>query len=153
MAINLVKTKKYIVTLLEKGKHIAAHIQDHWSHVELFSPNDINMSKLGKEIIVQELGQSSLPNGEDFFTGGQFVEHYLKPLETYLRSSDRCELQLNTTVVSVCRKDAPKHKQISDRSCHSFLLLCCTDEEEYYAEADVGESSILSKVVLAKVQI
>ena len=152
MALNLVKAGPYTVTLLEKGPQIASHIQDHWSHVNLFSPNSLNMSPTGEAILLEQSGGAInlIPDSADYSSGGQFVLSYLKPLETYLQHSKKCDIRFNTTVMSVGRKDAPKHKQVADRSSQSFLLLCSQSagmsqaeedvaEDEYYLEADVGE--------------
>jgi hypothetical protein len=137
MSLSLVRAGRYSVTLLEKGPHIASHIQDHWPHVDLFSSNALNMSITGKEVISEQKG--TIPDQDAYYSGGKFVETYLQPLAEYLGASDRCEVRLNTAVVSVGRKEAPKHKQVPGRSSQPFLLLCSHLEDEYYLEADAGE--------------
>ena len=94
MSLNLVRSG-YSVTLIEKGPHIASHIQDHWSHVDLFSTNALNMSPTGMEVIAEQGG--SLPDKGAYYSGGKFVNMYLKPLEKYLDNSDKCDIKLNTT--------------------------------------------------------
>jgi hypothetical protein len=106
--------------------------------VDLFSTNALNMSVTGRSVI-QEQGDH-LPDEEAYYSGGQFVERYLKPLEKYLLGcSDKCDIRLDTTVVSVARKNAPKNKSVPNRSHQPFVLLCSHFDDEYYLEVDVGE--------------
>lgn len=148
MSLNLVRAGRYRVTLLEKGPHIAAHIQDHWAHVKLFSSNALNMSLTGQAVITEQAGGDTtlLPDPAAYSSGGDFVDMYLKPLEKFLSESGKCDIRFNTEVVSVGRKDAPKHKQVVNRALQPFVLLCQetnkeeeNNEGEYYFEADVGE--------------
>ena len=59
MALVLIKSGHY-VTLVEQGQAFAANMQT-WKHVSLFSPNKLNMSSTGREVL-REMGVS-LPNG------------------------------------------------------------------------------------------
>jgi hypothetical protein len=146
MALNLVRAGKYTVTMLEKGPRIASHIQDYWSHVNLFSSNSLNMSATGRAVISEQGGV--LPDADVYFSGGEFVEHYLQPLEKYLRDSGKCDMRFNNTVVSVGRKEAPKDKKVSDRASRPFQLLCSHGDEEYYVHADVGECVYIASMLI-----
>jgi hypothetical protein len=136
MALNLVLANKYTVTLIEKGPHVAFHIQDYWAQVQLFSPNSLNMSATGRKIL-QERGVP-IPDENAYFSGGKFAQEYLVPLLKFLQESDKCSVVFNTNVESVGRKDAPKHRSFPGRSKRKFHLLCSSGEYESFYEADSG---------------
>ena len=56
MALVLIRNE-YNVTLIEKGDSFAANMSS-WKHVSLFSPNHLNMSETGREVL-KELGKVS----------------------------------------------------------------------------------------------
>lgn len=147
MSLQLVRAGNYSVTLVEKGATIASHITDYWSHVSLFSPNSLNMSTLGKQTLNE--CTISLPDEDAYFTGGKFVEAYLNPLAQFLIESERCNILLNTEVISVGRKNISKQKSIPNRPVVPFQLLCCCDHEEYYLESDVGENNFMTAALFS----
>ena len=76
------------VTLIERGPELGANVLS-WGHVELFSPNGMNMSPLGREIL-KETGLE-IPGDEDYLTGKQYVQKYLKPLQNFLFKVCDCQ--------------------------------------------------------------
>ena len=69
------------MTLIERGPELGSNVL-RWGHVTLFSPNRINMSSLGRQIL-KETGLE-IPGDDEYLTGKQYVEKYLKPLENFL---------------------------------------------------------------------
>ena len=69
------------MTLIERGAELGSNVLS-WGHVELFSPNRLNISTLGRQIL-EESG-AEIPGDEEYLTGKQYVEKYLKPLQKFL---------------------------------------------------------------------
>ena len=82
----------YQFIILESGDDIAHNVRS-WSHVRLFTPLDMNMSLLGKTLLGNEHENNS------FVTGGEYIEHYLRPVSRLLQSN----IRLCHRVVSVGR--------------------------------------------------
>ena len=69
------------VTLIERGSELCSNVLS-WGHVTLFSPNRLNMSSLGRQIL-KEAG-ADIPVDEEYPTGREYVEKYLKYLKDFL---------------------------------------------------------------------
>ena len=81
-------------TLIERGPELGSNVLS-WGHVTLFSPNRINMSSLGRKIL-EEMGVE-IPGDDEYLTGKQYVEKYLKPLENFL--SKVCFISVGELVI------------------------------------------------------
>ena len=99
----------YEFLIFETGDDIANNIH-LWSHVQLFTPLNMNMSPLGKNIL------ENVNDTNAFLTGGEYIEHYLRPI------SDR--LQAN---IRLC------HRVISIGRYHNnkFIILVENKEKDY----------------------
>ena len=69
------------MTLIEREAEFCSNVLS-WGHVELFSPNSLNISSLGRQVL-QETG-AEIPRDDEYLTGKQYVEKYLKPLQNFL---------------------------------------------------------------------
>lgn len=138
MALVLIKSGHY-VTLVEQGQAFAANMQT-WKHVSLFSPNKLNMSSTGREVL-REMGVS-LPNEEAFPAAETFISEYLSPLVKYLEASSKCTLLLSTTVLCITRQGLSKSQHAgnsSQRKNKPFLLLLhsAVDDAEKTLQSDI----------------
>jgi thioredoxin reductase len=105
-----------------------------WGHVTLFSSWELNHSSLGAKIL-REAGRS-LPAPDDYLTGRQHVERYLRPLAESEPLSG-C-VHEGVEVLYVGRDGIGKRDLIGGpRDRHPFRLLLKTREEEEMTEADV----------------
>mmetsp|Transcript_14553 Transcript_14553/g.21925 ORF Transcript_14553/g.21925 Transcript_14553/m.21925 type:complete len:392 (-) Transcript_14553:311-1486(-) len=140
MALVLIRNE-YNVTLIEKGDSFAANMSS-WKHVSLFSPNHLNMSETGREVL-KELGKVS-PADDEFLLAGVFLSQYLAPLVEYMQSSNRCTVLFATEVVSVGRKGLSKAQFSANhpnRKCKPFCVFTASRAEgkelERVIECDV----------------
>ncbi|CAM9139025.1 unnamed protein product, partial [Ectocarpus fasciculatus] len=135
-ALNLTR-KGFHVTVIEKGSSVGANMEV-WQNVALFSPNALNCSPTGLDVL-QEIGVAA-PAPEQFFTGRQFIDGYLRPLETYLKDTGLCNIQYNTAVSSITKTGMSKSSSIGNgaaRAATKFLLLTKQDgENESYLTFD-----------------
>lgn len=108
----------YDVRVFEADE-VGAHVAD-WSHVEMFSPWNLNRSDWG-EAALREAG-FDLADPETHPTGGAFLEQYLQPLAQTSELRGRIETQ--TEVLEVSRLEARKDQHIGDdaRSDGPFVL-------------------------------
>jgi hypothetical protein len=140
-AVSLVR-KGYDVTVYEKGAGLASNMVT-WEDVTLFSPNHLNYSKTGLDILRDM--RIDLPPANEFSTGRQFIDSYLQPLESYLLNSGKCSISYNANVVSIGRQGLTKNSCIGDknaRSCKKFIILVSrptqnNSEEESYNYFDI----------------
>ena len=86
------------MTLIERGWELSSNVLS-WGHVTLFSPNRLNFSKLGREIVVE--AGASLPGEEEYPTGREYVEKYLKYLTDFLISVISLSLSAPLILVTV----------------------------------------------------
>lgn len=119
MALALVESDEYNVTLIEKGTSVASNI-DKWKHVALFSPMSLNMSHRG--IAVLEKLSLPVPEGCAFLTGEAFVRSYVAPLSLYLNNCANFEMMLSTKVESIVRCGMSK-SSMSGRAITKFRVL------------------------------
>jgi hypothetical protein len=120
--VSLVR-KGYDVTVYEKGSVLAANMVT-WEDVTLFSPNQLNYSKTGLDILRDM--NIDLPPANEFSTARQFIDSYLRPLESYLLNSGKCSIYYKANVVSIGRQGLTKKSCIGDknsRSCRKFIIL------------------------------
>lgn len=137
MALTLLRAKdsNMDVVVIEKGPDVGAHILEHWAHVTLFSPHTLNASQTGLEVLSDMKCEPLGPlDPERFSTGEEFVDHYLKPVSSFLRQSPKCKLMFNTTVVAAARKNLSKGHL--PRAPGKFELLVEAAGSEDYLECD-----------------
>merc|ERR1712130_917798 len=87
MAVDSVR-RGMSVSLFERGATLASNVLS-WGHVTLFSPNSMNCSKQGLEVLT-ELGVEQ-PSPEEFPTGLQYFNQYLSHLGSWLSASPHCQ--------------------------------------------------------------
>ena len=92
-----------------------------WGHVELFSPNSLNMSTLGRQTL-QTMGVP-LPDEEGFPTGQEYYDSYLQVIGKHLDQDKDCDIQLRTKVVSVVRAGMLKGDMSQSRKEKKFNIL------------------------------
>ena len=92
-----------------------------WGHVELFSPNSLNMSTLGRQTL-QRMGVH-LPDEEGFPTGQEYYDSYLRVVGKHLEQDKNCDIQLRTKVVSVARASMLKGDMSKSRKEKKFNIL------------------------------
>ena len=102
-----------------------------WGHVRLFSSFGMNSSVAGRRLV------DDLPGEDDFLTGAEYVDWYLKPLA----ESDALQgcVHEHTRVASVGRLRTTKTQLIGDkrRSRDPFRLLVDDGRQQKYSYADV----------------
>ena len=138
------------VTLIERERELCRNVLS-WGHVTLFSPNSLNMSSLGRQLLAE--AGAEIPGDEDYLTGREYVEKYLKFLQDFLVNvsrvlpsvcsasqsnnlmlvtflmylqSSHCELLLSSKVVSVGRGHLLKSEQSTaskNRKNYKFRVL------------------------------
>ena len=109
-----------------------------WGHVELFSPNSLNMSTLGRQTL-QRIG-APLPHDEGFPTGQEYYDSYLRVIGKHLEQDKNCDIQLRTKVVSVARAGMLKGDMSQSRKEKKFNIL----NETTSSTGEVGSSNWLN---------
>ena len=89
--------------VLEAGAQVGANIAQ-WRHVRLFSPWCLALDPVSVRLL-ERAGWTG-PDPDALPTGGDLLEHYLKPLSALPALARR--IRLNTTVVAVARLDLDK---------------------------------------------
>lgn len=106
MALAAVQSKKWDVTIAERGSELCANVVA-WEHVKLFSAWKLNISETGKAALIssgatipecKEMGEET---DADYPTGKELLDRYLRPLAKYVTGSGRCKVMLETEVVSI----------------------------------------------------
>jgi cation diffusion facilitator CzcD-associated flavoprotein CzcO len=108
----------YQFVIFESGDDIANNVH-LWSHVRLFTPLSMNMSLLGKTLLQKEDDEMNT-----FLTGGEYIEHYLRPVSRLLQSN----IRLRHRVVSVGRHSTNKFiilVENGQNDCEEFLIVDC----------------------------
>ena len=90
--------------------------------MELFSPNSLNMSALGRQTLRKM--SVPLPEEEKFPTGQEYYDHYLQPLGRYLEAAKECDIQLRCKVVSVARAGMLKGDMSKSSREKKFNIFC-----------------------------
>ena len=93
--------------ILEAGDTVGAGIR-RWGHVRMFSPWAFSVDSAAKAIL--ERHNWAMPDGNDYPTGHELVDRYLRPLAGATELA--AHIQLNSRVVSVSRHD---HDLMKDR--------------------------------------
>ena len=121
----------YEVCIYERGQ-IADAVRQ-WGHVRMFSPFEMNVSKLGLGRL--HLSGIKLPRLDTLLTGAEFRESYLLPLARSL-ATNLCE---NCTVLAIGRSRRLKGDFIADpqRGAAPFRLLLRDSQGERIALADI----------------
>lgn len=138
MAVAAVQSKKWDVTIVERGSELCANVVS-WEHVKLFSAWKLNISQAGKEALAssgvtipecKEMGEAT--TDADYPTGKELLDQYLRPLGEYLANSGRCKVMLQTKVVSIGKSAKLLKGDMAKirRKMASFRTLVTTDEEE-----------------------
>lgn len=106
MAVAAVQSKKWDVTIAERGNELCANVVA-WDHVKLFSAWKLNVSEAGREALtslgatIPECKEMGKETEADYPTGKEFLDQYLRPLGEYVAGSERCKIMLETKVVSI----------------------------------------------------
>ena len=90
--------------------------------MELFSPNSLNMSALGRQTLKKM--SNPLPEEEKFPTGQEYYESYLQPLGRFLEQAEECDIQVRCKVVSVARARMLKGDMAQSRREKKFNIFC-----------------------------
>jgi cation diffusion facilitator CzcD-associated flavoprotein CzcO len=107
----------YQFIIFESGDDIANNVR-LWSHVRLFTPLYMNMSLLGKTLLQKEHDDNR------FLTGGEYIEHYLRPVSCLLQSN----IRLRHRVISVGRHHTNKFFILVENEqshCEEFVIVDC----------------------------
>lgn len=125
----------YEVEVIERG-NVAENV-DRWRHVKMFTPFSMNSTKLGREAIHAQTG-NSLPDDDALLTGAELIESYLLPLsETDLLAGN---IRTQTTVVSVGKQTLSKGEAIgqTDRAEEKFRIhVKDSASVESFCDADI----------------
>lgn len=108
----------YQFIIFESGDDIANNVH-LWSHVRLFTPLYMNMSLLGKTLLQKQHEDNC------FLTGGEYIEHYLRPISCHLQSN----IRLRHRVISVGRHHTTNKFIIlvenKQNDCEEFVIVDC----------------------------
>lgn len=111
----------YQVTIFEKDE-VAKHLLE-WGHVTLFSPWEMNHSRLGPKLLKQQNQKFVEPSPNDYLTGKEHVEAYLRPLSKLPQLAGK--ILTGTRVEAISREGVLKGDLIGDasRAHHPFRIL------------------------------
>jgi threonine dehydrogenase-like Zn-dependent dehydrogenase len=93
--------------VLEAGPE-AGHAVRQWSHVRMFSPWEYNIDKAAQRLLAAAGWNAPDPNV--YPTGGDLLEHYIKPLVTRTPLKDRIKTSARVTSISRVGFDKAKSK-------------------------------------------
>jgi thioredoxin reductase len=96
-----------IPLVLEAGPEVG-HAVRQWGHVRLFSPWEYNVDRAAARLLAAA-GWNS-PNPQDYPTGDELVERYLKPLATKTPLKDHIQTASRVTAISRAGFDKVKTK-------------------------------------------
>ncbi|MGF7178144.1 NAD(P)-binding domain-containing protein [Azospirillum doebereinerae] len=106
--------------VLEAAPDIAAHVRD-WAQVQLFSPWRYNIDHAARALL--EAGGWQAPPPDALPTGGELVDHYLRPLAALPPIAAR--LRLNHRVTAISRQGVDKVKT-AGRAAAPFVVRVAT---------------------------
>lgn len=91
------------VIVLERGPTVGAAVAEWGNHVQLFTPNGMNVSDAMRTALAR--AGEALPDVDACPTGAQYVAHVLGPLARALAKThgERFEVRVRTEVISVGR--------------------------------------------------
>lgn len=119
--------------VLEAGASVGASMLE-WAHVQIFSPWRFSIDAVAGEML-QDAGWTTPPD-EAFPTGGEIVEHYLRPLASL--PALQPHIRLESRVIAVSRQGLDKMKS-AGREDAPFLLL---------VDGPSGTEEILARAVI-----
>ena len=119
--------------VLERGDAVASNVVN-WSHVRVFSPWSFNIDDAARRLL--ERRGWAAPDPELHPTGGELVDHYLRPLAATPELSSR--IRLGARVTQVTRAGFDKMKT-DGREHAPFQVL---------VETAAGQERILARAVL-----
>ena len=119
--------------VLERGDEVASSVVS-WSHVRVFSPWSFNIDDAARRLLERRGWEA--PDPERYPTGGELLDHYLRPLAATPKLSAR--IRLGAAVTQITRAGFDKQKT-DGREHAPFKLL---------VETDAGEERILARAVL-----
>jgi len=132
-AAHLVARGKHPL-VLEAGDDVATNVRD-WGHVRLFSPWRYNIDKTAAKLLEAEGWKT--PSPEELPTGGELVEHYLRPLADLFARANH--IRFGHRVVAVTRLVTDKVKT-RDRNAAPFLIRV--------RDRSGGEQDVLARAVI-----
>jgi thioredoxin reductase len=119
--------------VLEAGASVGASMLE-WAHVQVFSPWQYNIDAVAGALL-DEAGWST-PLAEEYPTGGEIVDNYLRPLAELPQIKPH--IRLNSRVTAITRQGFDKMKS-NGRKDAPFLL---------QIDGPSGEERILAKAVI-----
>ena len=119
--------------VLERGDEVASNVVS-WSHVRVFSPWGFNIDDAARRLL--ERRWWAAPDPQLHPTGGELIDHYLRPLAATPELSSR--IRLGAPVTQVTRAGFDKMKT-DGRDQAPFHVL---------VETDAGEERIFARAVL-----
>ena len=96
------------VTIYERGR--IGEFMQRWGHVRLFSPFGMNLTSLGRAVLLADDPKFAFPGDSDCITGREHVAAYLDPLghSSALADCVRLETQvLHVGRAGLLKQDAP----------------------------------------------
>ncbi len=119
--------------VLEAGAEVGAAVRQ-WAHVHVFSPWRYDVDAVAAAMLTARGWQ--MPDGDDYPTGGDLIDHYLAPLAALPEIAPY--IRFSTRVASVSRAGFDKMKT-REREQAPFLVI---------ATAPTGEERILARAVI-----
>ena len=130
------------VVVFERGDEAASGVRS-WGHVRLFSSNEINLSRAGRDLMrrlrEEDPGTDVLGDDDDaaFPTGAEYRARYLLPMAAWLGRQPGFSLRCGAEVVGVGRGRLLKQQGIvamgsearRGRGAPKFRLMVCSAED------------------------
>jgi thioredoxin reductase len=125
--------------VLETGDAVAAGIR-RWAHVRMFSPWKFNVDAAAADLLTRH--GWTVPDADDYPTGGELVARYLEPLAGTPELSPH--IRVKTRVTAVARRDYDLMKD-GARADAPFVVRVMSEagEEEILAKAVIDASGTI----------
>jgi thioredoxin reductase len=125
--------------VLEAGAVVGAGIR-RWAHVRMFSPWKFNVDGTAAGLLTRH--GWTVPDPDDYPTGGELVARYLEPLAGTPELAPH--IRVNARVVAVAKRDHDLMKD-GERTNAPFVVRVMTDrgEEEILAQAVIDASGTI----------
>lgn len=134
------RNEAYVI--IEAGSQVGASIRK-WGHVPVFSPWRYMIDEAAQALLAQTGWVA--PDGENYPTGGEFVQRYLEPLGAV--PAIRKNLRLHTRVTNVVRDGYDKLKSRTGKAKREDAPLMVMFEVQN-ADGTLSEGQILAKAVI-----
>jgi thioredoxin reductase len=122
--------------VLERGDEVASNVVS-WSHVRVFSPWSFNIDDAARRLLERRGWEA--PDPELHPTGGELLDHYLRPLAATPELSSR--IRLGAPVTRVTRLGFDKMKTDGrEHAPFQLLVETATGEERIVARAVIDAS-------------